>query len=65
MTETRLYNKCVLPIQNNIRKIILQFKYVDKINNRRQHLKQHSDKNKMTYRKALFKLVYLTTCIIY
>lgn len=39
MTETRLYRKCVVPIQNNIRKIILQFKYIDKINNRRQHLK--------------------------
>ena len=39
MTEKILYNKCVVPIQNNIRKIILQFKYLDKINNRRQDLK--------------------------
>jgi hypothetical protein len=37
----KLYNKCVVPIHNNTRKIILQLKYIHKRNNKRQHLKLH------------------------
>ena len=34
MTETKLYSNCAVPILKYTRKIILQFKYIDKSNNK-------------------------------
>jgi len=39
--ETRLYNECAVPILYNTRKVILQFKYTNERNDKRQYLKLH------------------------
>lgn len=41
MIDARLYNNYAVPILKYTRKLILQLKYMDKRNNKRQHLKLH------------------------
>jgi hypothetical protein len=53
MSKTRCYNNYAVPILKYTRKIILQFKHMEKRNNKRHNLKLHSDKNKITQRKAI------------